>query len=344
MIISSTSIIKKFFLLFLFFSGLYFAKNFLIPITIGGVLATLFFPFYKWMVRIKIPKGISVSICLFVFLIVVSGITFLVIWQISEFAYNIPLIKKKAIESVIQIQKLIFDNLGITMEKQSQILQNEQPSLSDLMKLITNSTISIFTNFILILVYMFGLLYYSNHVKYFLLKLFPLKQRKEIENIILNISHVSQHYLFGLSKMIVCLWIMYGIGFSIIGVENPFFFAIICGLLEIVPFIGNITGTTITLMVTAIQGASLLTLVSIIGTYGLIQFIQGWILEPIIVGSQVKINPLSTIVALVLGEIIWGLPGVFLAIPLIAMIKIICDHIEPLKPYGFLIGEVISKK
>ena len=144
--------------------------------------------------------------------------------------------------------------------------------------------------------------------------------------------------------MIVCLWIMYGIGFSIIGVENPFFFAIICGLLEIVPFIGNITGTTITLMVTAIQGASLFTLVSIIGTYGLIQFIQGWILEPIIVGSQVKINPLSTIVALVLGEIIWGLPGVFLAIPLIAMIKIICDHIEPLKPYGFLIGEVNSKK
>lgn len=76
----------------------------------------------------------------------------------------------------------------------------------------------------------------------------------------------------------------------------------------------------------------------------LVQLIQEWILSPIILGPQVKINAFTTIVALVLGELIWGVAGIFLAIPLIGMFKIICDHIESLKNYGFLIGEIETKK
>jgi predicted PurR-regulated permease PerM len=75
-----------------------------------------------------------------------------------------------------------------------------------------------------------------------------------------------------------------------------------------------------------------------------VQFIQGWILEPLILGPQVKINSLFTIIALVLGELLWGIPGIILAIPLTAMLKIVCDHIESLKPYGFLIGEIETTK
>jgi predicted PurR-regulated permease PerM len=165
-----------------------------------------------------------------------------------------------------------------------------------------------------------------------------------MDKVIDNVSKVSQQYLLGLSKMIVCLWIMYGSAFSLLGVKNALFFAFLCGLLEIVPFIGNITGTTITVLVTGVQGGSLLLLAGIIGTYGIIQFIQGWVLEPLIVGSQVKINPLFTIIALVIGNLMWGIPGIFLAIPLMAMLKIVCDHIDPLKPYGFLIGEIENKK
>jgi predicted PurR-regulated permease PerM len=85
-------------------------------------------------------------------------------------------------------------------------------------------------------------------------------------------------------------------------------------------------------------------LIGIICIYGLVQLIQGWILEPVILGPQVKINPFTTIIALVLGELLWGIPGIFLAIPITAMFKIVCDHIEPLKPYGFLIGEIENEK
>jgi predicted PurR-regulated permease PerM len=137
---------------------------------------------------------------------------------------------------------------------------------------------------------------------------------------------------------------MYSIGFSIMGVKNAFFFAILCGLLEIVPFIGNITGTTLTALMSAVQGAGVPMLVGIVCTYGIIQFIQGWVLEPLILGPQVKINPFATVIALVLGELLWGIPGIFLAIPLVAMFKIVCDHIDPLKPYGFLIGKIETGK
>ena len=158
-----------------------------------------------------------------------------------------------------------------------------------------------------------------------------------------SITNVSQQYLLGLTKMIVCLWIMYGIGFSLVGVKNALFFAILCGLLEIVPFIGNLTGTTLTVLVAIVQGAGLPLVISIIGVYMLVQLIQEWILSPIILGPQVKINAFTTIIALVLGELIWGIAGIFLAIPLIGMFKIVCDHIEALKPYGFLIGEIENK-
>ncbi len=250
------------------------------------------------------------------------------------------MIKQKAIETVDQIQAYIFNHLGISVENQLQIIKEEQPSYTNIFQLMLGSFTYIFTNLILTLVYLFCLLYYRSHIKNFILKLTPSSEQNEMEQVIGNAAKISQQYLVGLTKMIVCLWIMYGIGFSILGVKNAIFFAILCGLLEIVPYIGNITGTCLTVFVTAVQGASLPKLGGIIGIYGLVQLIQGWVLEPLIVGPQVKINPFTTIIALVIGEFVWGIPGIFLAIPLTAMFKIVCDHIESLKPYGFLIGEI----
>ena len=150
---------------------------------------------------------------------------------------------------------------------------------------------------------------------------------------------VAQEYLGGLSLMIVSLWIMYGIGFSIAGVKNAIFFAIICGLLEIVPFVGNLTGTALTLAMSLVQGGDMGLVIGILITYGTVQFIQTYLLEPLVVGAEVNINPMATIVGLVAGELLWGIPGMILAIPLMGVGKIICDHIPALEPYSYLIGQ-----
>ena len=166
----------------------------------------------------------------------------------------------------------------------------------------------------------------------------------EMKQFIHSATQVSQQYLLGMSKMIILLWMMYGIGFGIIGIKNAIFFAILCGLLEIIPYIGNIIGTLLTVLFAVIYGDSLALVGGVVLVYGIVQIIQGWLLEPLILGPQVKINPLFTIIALVIGQLIWGISGVILAIPLTAIFKIICDHIEPLKPYCFLIGEIITPK
>jgi predicted PurR-regulated permease PerM len=308
------------------------------------VVATLFLPLCRWMEQKKTPQGLAVMFCILILLIALSGIGILLSHQISTLSNDFSIIRERSVELINEVQKYIFVHSGISIEKQNQELINQQPVITLFLKEIAISLPALITNLILTLVYIMFLLYYRSHIKQFILKFSSESQKDEMEKVIDSVGHVSQQYLIGLSKMIVCLWLMYGVGFSLLGVKNALFFAFLCGLLEIVPFIGNLTGTTITVLVAEVQGGSFLMLAGIIGIYAIIQFIQGWVLEPLIVGSEVKINPLFTIIALVIGGLLWGLPGVFLAIPLMAMLKIVCDHFDPLKPYGFLIGAIESKK
>ena len=344
MIISTSSFVKKLLILFLVVAGLYFAKGLLIPLCIAGILATLFLPLCKWLEKWKTPKVFAIIICLLVLLITIFGLGALLTWQINELTKEFSLLSEKIVETVSSIQRYIFTNFGITAKKQLELLDNEELSITGVMQVLAGSIASILTSFILVLAYIFLFLYFRTHIRSFILKLISPAQQSEVKKMLSSITNVSQQYLLGLTKMIVCLWIMYSIGFSLIGVKNALFFAILCGLLEIVPFIGNLTGTTITVLVAIMQGAGLPLVASIIGVYMLIQLIQEWILSPIILGSQVKINAFTTILALVLGELIWGIAGIFLAIPLVGMFKIVCDHIESLKPYGFLIGEIENKR
>lgn len=339
---NNSTALKKMALLFLVIAGLYFAKSFLIPLAIGAVLAMLFLPLCVWMERKKIHKGLAAFFCLLILLLVITGIGTLLGWQISGLANDFAMVKLKIVETIGQVKEFLFYNLGISPAAQSELFANEQGSVGGIVRSMAGSVVSLVTYFVLILVYVFLLLYYRNHLKQFILKLALQEHRKEMEEVIRSIANVAQQYLVGLAKMIVCLWIMYGIGFSILGVKNAIFFAVLCGLLEIIPFIGNITGTILTLLVAMVHGASPVMLIGIASTYGIVQFIQGWVLEPLILGAQVRINPLFTIIALVVGQLVWGIPGIFLAIPIIAMVKIVCDHVDSLKPYGFLIGEIRS--
>ena len=199
------------------------------------------------------------------------------------------------------------------------------------------------TDTVLVLVYIFLLLYFRHRIKNFVLKIVASKEKSNVESIFSKAQQVTQKYLSGLALMIVALWIMYGIGFSIVGVKHAVFFAILCGVLEIVPFVGNLTGTALTIIMSLVQGGDANMVIGILITYAVVQFIQTYVLEPLVVGAEVNINPLFTIIGLVAGEAIWGIPGMILAIPLIGVTKIICDHIDMLKPYGYLLGQEKSQ-
>ena len=341
---SLDSVIKKMAIVFLIIIGLYFAQKFLIPFCISSILATVFLPFCNWMEKNKFQNLLAVFISFLCLLSIVFILASLVGFQISELISDAELLKQKISESAKIFQQYIFDTLNISVKEQNNILKNEQPSYSNMAQSMLGSMTGFFSDTILMFVYFILLLYYRRHIKSFLVHLANKSQQTEMAQVIEKVAAVSQQYFIGLSKMIFLLWIMYGIGFSALGVKNAIFFAILCGVLEIVPFVGNLIGTTLTVLIAAINGADTEVLIGIIIVYMVVQFIQGWILEPLIVGSQVKINSLFTILALVLGELLWGIAGIILAIPLTAMFKIICDHFEPMKPYGFLIGEIASAR
>ena len=345
MTVSSDSTIKKLLLLFLIFAALFYAKAFLIPLTFGAILSMLFLPVCRWFEDKGINKVLSALFCVLIFLLSVALIVALLSWQISDMASDATQIEQKATQAINKLKQFINAKFGISQQQQKQILESQQSAGGGgIVASIANTLMSMVVDGILVLVYIFLFIYYRSHIKTSILKMAAPEQKTETRKIISDASKVSQEYLSGLAMMIVVLWIMYAIGFSIAGVKNAFLFAILCGLLEIVPFIGNLTGTGLTLLMSLAQGGGTGIVMGILITYAIVQFLQTYILEPLVVGSQVKINPLFTIIALVVGELIWGIPGMILAIPLTGVAKIFCDHVEALKPYGFLIGEVKKKE
>jgi len=340
--------ISVLFLTFLIICGLYFAREFLIPLAISALFAMLFVPLCRWFENRGINSAVASILCLLILLVIVATIIALLSWQASGISEDLSQIVSRLLEIMDDIRQFIARNLGISTDKQKQWLEGQAaPQSSGAMGmtgLVLSSIMGIIIDSILVLVYTFLFIYSRSHLKKFILMLVPDSASKETEKIIRDGGKVAQRYISGLGTMIVILWVMYSIGFSIVGVENAIFFAILCGLLEIVPFIGNITGTTLTVLMVISQGGSNGMIIGVIATYLFVQFIQTYILEPLVVGSEVNLNPLFTILVIVLMEIIWGIPGMILAIPMLGIIKIICDHVKSLNPYGFLIGKEHSGK
>lgn len=338
-----TRIIQVLFFFFLVFTGLYFAKPFLVPVTIAGILAMLFLPLSRWLEGKGISKGLSAIACILVLIGVIAGVISLLSWQISDLSEDMTGIQEKVSGSISNLKGYISTKLGISPEKQQEMLKQQQSSggggAGKVVTAIISSFSGLLVDTVLVFVYIFLFMFFRNHLKQFILKLVSPEQKDKTLRIIHDTCKVSQQYLSGLAMMIVILWIMYGIGFSIVGVKHAIFFAILCGILEIVPFVGNLTGTGLTVLMALSQGGGSSIVIGVLVTYALVQFIQTYILEPLVVGSEVNLNPLFTIIAIVVGEMVWGVPGMILAIPLMGITKVICDNIDALKPYGFLIGE-----
>ena len=333
-------------LAFLVIAGLYFAKPFLIPVCFGALLAMLFLPLSRWLERKKIPKGLAILFCLVLLLSIITIIILVISWQVTDLTREVSDIENRVRQMAAEIVQFITNRFGIPAKQQEKLWQ-QQAQNSTAIGILSNigpTLWGLLVDFILCLVYIFLFMYYRIRIKKFILQLISNQQKENAQQVIHDIQKVTQQYLTGIGWMMLCLWVMYSIGFSIVGVKYAVFFAILCGLLEIVPFIGNLTGNLLAIIMVIIQGGGAGMVLAVLVTYAIVQFLQTYLLEPLVVGAEVNINPLSTIIILVLGELIWGIPGLILAIPLLGIIKIICDHIEPLKPFSFLIGHDRKKK
>lgn len=205
------------------------------------------------------------------------------------------------------------------------------------------SLIKNFFNFIssavLTLVYLFFLLLYRNKVKRSVLRFFESQNRKEAEDVMNNSIELSLNFIVGRLILIAFLAVIYSIGLSVSGIENAILISVIAAILSLVPFIGNIIGYGLAMVMALFAGAEVGGIIGVSVTFGIAQFVESYILEPYVVGSKVEVNPLVTIVVVILGGSIWGIVGMILSIPITGIAKIIFDATPSLEPLGYALGE-----
>lgn len=162
--------------------------------------------------------------------------------------------------------------------------------------------------------------------------------RARAEQILAEISDVAQHYLLGRLMVIGALTALYGIGFSIGGLQYALFIALFAAALSIVPYFGNIIGGGLAVLVALAGDGGQTPMIAVLVTMVLAQLIENYILTPFVVGSEVNVNPLVTVVSVIAFTLIWGPVGAVVAIPLVALVRIVCLHVDGLKDYAYLLG------
>lgn len=193
--------------------------------------------------------------------------------------------------------------------------------------------------YLLTFVYIFFILNYRRHFRKFLLRLFPDERKMQIEKILTESADVVQKYLFGRIILMGILAVLYAIGLGLSGVDNFILVALIASVLTIIPWIGNVIGLAMAMVFGYLTSGDLNILWGIVMTFTLSQFVESYILQPYIVGDKVGLHPFFVIVFVMLGGAVWGLIGMVLAIPLMAIFTVVFQNVEKLKPFGFLFGK-----
>lgn len=336
----TTSILKLLLIFTLTVIILVYAKSVLAPIAIAAILSMLFVNLSAKLEKRNLPRWLTALLSVFILLLAVAALFFILSWQVQSFAENVDSMKANMLKLLSKVQDWIHNQFGIDQEQQKDIAKEQvTPTPTNGMAgNFAGKLVGLLVDMVLVFVYTYLFLFYRSRIKSFLIRISAPNDQERALNIAHSSAKVATDYVGGLVKMIVVLWILYGIGFSVVGVENAIFFAVLCGVLELVPFIGNLTGTSITILGVLAQGGKGDMVVGVIIIYALVQFVQTYLLEPLIVGNEVNINPLFTIISLVAAEAIWGVPGMILAIPVTGIVKITCDSIPSLQPFGYLIG------
>ena len=328
---------------FLFFGGLFFAREFLIPFCFAALLAMLMLPICQWLEKKGIYRGISIFICILIIILSFSSVIFVLSAQIASFNKDIPQMKEELENKADDLQSLIASKANISYERQISFLKARLSLLSEsadtFAKDFVLATTGTIVNLALIAIYIFFFMYYRDKFQNFVLKITQKNDHTTANEVMGEISHVTQKYLSGVIIVILILSVLNSVGLLIIGVKHAVFFGCLAALLNIVPYIGVLIGSLFPIIMVLLTKESIWAAIAVAGVFTFNQFLDNNFLTPNIVGSQVKVNPLTAIMALIIGGLIWGVAGMILFIPFLGIVKIIFDNVESLEPYAYLIGE-----
>jgi len=318
------------------------AQNILILLALSGLISLLLLPLVRRLERIM-PSSLSILLGLVLIIVVISLVSIFVYSQFVNLIEDLPDITERLTKILDKGNPLLEKYLGVEKGQAINYLKEELINLLQRSTAIFSTTLSvttgIFTAIGLVPVFIFFLLYYRAFFRDFLLLLFERESHGDVLKTIEKIEIVAQSYLSGLLIVISIISILNIIGLYIVGVKYAIFFGLFAGMLNVIPYIGVFLGSTLPIVFTALQGGSLIQCVGAGAALWVVQVLESNFITPNIVGGKVSLNPFASILALLVGGAIWGALGMILFVPYTAILKVIFDAIDPLKPYGYLLGE-----
>lgn len=321
------------------------AKSFLIPIVFGLLLSFLLHPMRNRIKKVVKYEGLAIALAIIALIIPVGIVVTFFSVQLTDIISSLPSITKSLEIGLNKALSFVVDRFPFLAEQQEQLISNGigkfvSAPLNFIQTSFVTTTTTLF-NLALTFLYTIFFLYYFKSFKNFLLYQVNDEKRPALENILLSIKSLTQKYLTGIGLVVIILSFLNSIGLAIIGIKYPIFWGCLAGLLAIIPYIGTTLGGTLPFLFALATAGNFWQPIAVVIYYATIQQIEGNIITPKIVGDQVDINPLVALVAIIVFGSLWGVAGIVLSLPLIAMIRIILEHVDATKPLAILLGSDI---
>ena len=326
---------------------LYVAQGIIVPLIFAFVIAILLNPVVRFFVRLKINRVIAIFLTLLLTILIIVAFCMLIYTQAKSFSDSWPILVNKFTSLVNQSINYISDYLNIRPRLIRAWITKSQLELININSALIGQTIlSVGIGLmilILVPVYVFIILFYQPLLLEFIHRLFKEIHQDQVTEIVTQTKSVIQHYLAGLVIEAIIVGILNAVGLYIIGIDYAILLGVIGALLNVIPFLGGIISVGLFMIVGLVTKSSGWFVLYILGIHAFIQLVDNNYIVPKIVASKVKINALFSIIVVLVGNALWGISGMFLSIPLLAIVKVIFDHIESLKPWGFLLGDTMPK-
>ena len=330
--------------LFVFFTIMYIAQSIIVPLVFATIIAIVLHPAVNLLIRIKIHRVVAIILVLLITFLIIATFGALLFRQGSRFLESWPILANKI--TVLINQTIADASAFYDIDPQKihawiarageELINTGSAAIGQTLVILGNSLVVLF----LIPVYVFMLLFYQPLLHDFIFRLFSENKQSQVSKMVTQTKVVIQQYLVGLVFEFLIVATLNTIALLILGIEYAILLGIIGALLNIIPYLGGLISMAL-FMIVALVTKSPVYLLYVMMAYFVIQLVDNNYIVPKIVASKVKINALFSIIVVIAGNALWGIPGMFLSIPLLAIVKLIFDTIEPLKPWGFLLGDTM---
>lgn len=329
--------------LFLIGALIVLAHNIIMPLLMAFFITILLLPVYQFLRRKGMPEILAILVPVFLMILLFAAIIWFFIWQLNTLVKDFPQIRQNLTIHLSSFSNWINRITDFSTTEQVKFIKEQSESLLNTAGgLLGGAALSLSSVFVfagLLPVYIYLFLFYKNVLLRFIYLWFPPDNHKQVQGALFESKQIIKRYLVGLLIQIAYITILAGGILLIVGIKHAFLIAVIFALLNLIPYIGALIGNVIAVLLTISSSQELWPVIVVLGTIAAVQFLDNNILMPRIVGSIVKINALMAIVGVFIGGSLAGISGMFLSLPVIAVLKIVFDRSGMFKHWGVLLGD-----